>query len=97
MLSQLNAIPKVKLLHMLYTSNPEFCSYLYSCFKNSEKRWCGECGKCKRIWAFWEAIGIPRNHIGMPHQMDISEETGEITKKYWQNLSDYLSDKRQNK
>ena len=90
-LSVLNAVPKVELLDMLYSSNTKLCSYIYSCFRNSERRWCGECGKCRRISAFCNAVGVPPSRIGMREGIPHIPETGELTSLYWRSLDSYLA------
>jgi hypothetical protein len=90
LLSPLNALPKVDLLDDLYRGDPELCSFLYSCFQNTALRWCGVCGKCKRISAYCEAIGIPRSLIGMQEGIAHEREQGELTRgRYWDNLDRY--------
>jgi hypothetical protein len=90
LLSPLNAIPKIDLLDDLYHGDPELCSYLYSCLLNSQNRWCGECGKCRRISAYCEAIGLPRELIGMQEGICHDPETGAKTRAlYWQSLQRY--------
>jgi hypothetical protein len=90
LLSPLNAIPKVDLLEDLYRGDPELCSYLYSCLQNLDNRWCGDCGKCRRISAYCEAIGLPRSLIGMQEGICHEPETGATTRAlYWQSLERY--------
>lgn len=94
LLSPLNAIPKIELFDGLFQRDPELCSYLYSCLFNTSKRWCGECGKCRRISAYCEAIGISKSLIGMQEGIESRAETGRgTTDRYWQELARY----RQNK
>jgi hypothetical protein len=90
LLSPLNALPKIDLLDDLYRGDPELCSYLYSCLLNSERRWCGECGKCRRISAYCEAIGLPLALIGMQEGICHDPETGAKTRAlYWRSLQQY--------
>jgi len=93
----LSSIAKVEILEMLYHRNPRLCSYLYSCLNNSDRRWCGKCGKCARISAFCEAIGIPKAHIGMQEAIPHVPEKGEITRLFWKNLKLYRSKRRNNR
>lgn len=94
-LSPLNANPKVDLLDDLYRGNPELCSYLYSCLLNSEKRWCGECGKCRRVSAFCEAIGIPLSLIGMQEGISHEPETDSKERaRFWESLRQYRERKQ---
>ena len=53
-------------LHMFKElAKTEFLEYIYSCFKNTEKRWCGKCGKCFRISEYCYYTGVDKNRIGM--------------------------------
>lgn len=89
-----SSVPKVELFEMLYRTNPELCSYVYSCLKNSPARWCGTCGKCRRLSAFCDAIGIPKSHIGMQEGIKGRPEKGKLSRLYWKNLEDYRRMKR---
>ena len=88
-ISALNGIPKIELLDWLYRRDPELSRYLYSCFWNSEKRWCGRCGKCRRMFAFCKEIGIPPEWVGMEDEIDVTPEYGYSTRGYWDNLEIY--------
>jgi len=77
---------KIELLERLYQNNPKLFSYLYSCLNNTSLRWCGKCGKCQRLSAFCETIGIDKSLIGMQEGISHERETGTLTKLYWQNL-----------
>jgi len=94
LVSILNSLTKVELLEMLYRQNPQLCSYLYSCLNNTSKRWCGECGKCRRIAAYCDAIGIPKSHIGMQENIRYKAEKGTLTKLFWKNLKKYKSKRK---
>jgi len=74
------SLPKIELMERL--SQTDFIHYLYSCFKNSDKRWCGECGKCSRISDFCEAIGLERATIGMQEGIPSRHEDTELAKFY---------------
>jgi len=89
--SVLNAITKVELLDLLYSSNSELCRYIYSCLRNSERRWCGECGKCRRISAFCKAVAVPFSLIEMQEDIPHIRETGELTNLYGRSLDNYLA------
>jgi len=82
---------KIQLLEKLYRNNPRLCSYLYSCLNNTSLRWCGKCGKCKRLSAFCETIGIDKSLIGMQEGISHEPEEGALTKLYWQSLDTYKS------
>jgi len=82
---------KIQLLEKLYRNNPRLCSYLYSCLNNTSLRWCGKCGKCKRLSAFCETIGIEKSLIGMQEGISHEPEEGALTKLYWQSLDTYKS------
>lgn len=85
----LTAIAKVRLLADLYERAPELLGYLYSCFNNSPRRWCGDCGKCRRISRFCEVIGIPKNLIGMQEDIPVGPESGELSRIYWDNCEKF--------
>ena len=95
-ISVLNSFPKIEIFEILYRTNPELCSFVYSCLKNTNTRWCGECGKCRRISAFCEAIGIPKSHIGMQGDIPYEPENGKLSQLYWKNLKIYKSKKHKN-
>ena len=64
-------------------SKTPFIKYLYSCFRNTDKRWCGECSKCFRISEYCERIGLDRKVIGMQEGIVGVRETSPVTKNYW--------------
>jgi hypothetical protein len=88
-LPALTAIPKVRLLSDLYERAPEFLAYLYSCFSNTSRRWCGDCGKCRRISRFCEVIGIPKHLIGMQEDIPAGPEDGELSRMYRENCEKF--------
>jgi hypothetical protein len=87
-LSALTAFPKVRLLFDLYERAPELLDFLYSCFNNTSRRWCGDCGKCRRISKFCEVIGIPKHRIGMQEDIPAGPEDGAY-RPYWENLEKF--------
>jgi len=64
-------------------SKTPFIKYLYSCFRNTDKRWCGECSKCFRISEYCERIGLDRKAIGMQEDIVGVRETSHLAKNYW--------------
>ncbi len=64
----------VELLDQLRGS--PFIRYLYSCFKNTDRRWCGECTKCYRVSEFCKRLGIPLELIGMPEGIPSGSREG---------------------
>jgi hypothetical protein len=86
-----NCYPKIQMLEEL--SHTPFIKYIYSCFHNTGKRWCGECSKCYRISEFCERLGIDRSVIGMQEGIVGLRETGSISRHYWR-LADQLYGKR---
>jgi len=86
-----NCYPKIQMLKEL--SHTPFIKYVYSCYKNTNRRWCGNCSKCYRISEFCERIGIDRNMIGMQEGIVGRREKGSISKHYWA-LADKLYGKR---
>lgn len=61
----LNEIAIIKLLHQGY---PEIAKYQMSCFCDepvaAEYRWCCNCSKCARNYAFLKAIGVEPKNVG---------------------------------
>ena len=58
-----NGHSKIQMFEEL--SKTKFFKYIYSCFKNTEKRWCGKCPKCFRISKYCEILNIDKSKIGM--------------------------------
>jgi hypothetical protein len=79
-----NAFPKIKMLEEL--SRTDFIQYIYSCFKNTNKRWCGECSKCFRISEFCERISLNRGIIGMQEGIIGMREKSQLSSLYWQSM-----------
>jgi hypothetical protein len=86
-----NCYPKIQMMGEL--AKTPFLRFIYSCYHNSDKRWCGECTKCYRISEFCERLGIDRNVIGMQAGIIGHRETGSISRHYW-DLADQLYGKR---
>lgn len=61
----------------------DFIKYIYSCFFNSGKRWCGECSKCYRISEYCERIGLDRALIGMQEGIRGKRERSPLSMDYW--------------
>lgn len=76
-----NAFPKIKMLEEL--SKTKFVGYIYSCFGNTDKRWCGNCSKCFRISEFCERIGLDRKIIGMQEGIIGLREKSPLARLYW--------------
>lgn len=57
-----------------------FIRYIYSCFRNTDRRWCGDCTKCYRVSEFCKRLGIPLELIGM--QEGIPSGSPEGTRLY---------------
>jgi hypothetical protein len=88
-LPALTATPKIRLLADLYERAPEFLAYLYSCLRNTTQRWCGDCGKCRRLSRFCEVIGMPKDLIGMQEGIPTDPEDGELSRIYWDNCEKF--------
>lgn len=76
-----NAFPKVMMLHEL--AKTDFVKYIYSCFNNTGKRWCGKCSKCFRISEYCDRIGLNRQTIGMKEDIVGLREKSSLAKNYW--------------
>jgi len=86
-----NAFPKVMMFHEL--AKTDFVKYIYSCFKNTSKRWCGKCSKCFRISEYCERIGLNRKTIGMQEGIVGFREKSSLSKNYWR-MMDMLYKRR---
>lgn len=62
-LPMFNAFAKIQMFEEL--ARTPFFPFVYSCLNNSEKRWCGECGKCRRIAEYCRRLGIDSTRIGL--------------------------------
>ena len=89
-----NCYPKIQMLDEL--EKTPFIRHIYSCYHNTDKRWCGECSKCYRISEFCERLGIEKGIIGMQEGIVGIRETGSISRNYWQ-IADQLYGKRRAK
>lgn len=58
-----NAFAKIQMFEEL--SRTPYLEYVYSCLRNTNKRWCGECGKCRRIAEYCRRLGVDGERIGM--------------------------------
>ena len=76
-----NQFSKIQMFEEL--SKTPFIKYLYSCFKNTDKRWCGECSKCFRISEYCERIGLDRRVIGMQEGIVGVREKSPLARNYW--------------
>lgn len=60
----------VKVLHARY---PELGKLQMSCFSDTpegaDRRWCGNCSKCARMFVFFKASGIDTNTLGFANNM----------------------------
>lgn len=70
-LPMFNAYSKIQMFDVL--SRTSFFEYIYSCLHNTERRWCGECSKCRRIAEYCRRLNIDPARIGMP--LDIEYTT----------------------
>lgn len=77
-----NCHPKIQMMAELATT--PFLPYIYSCFRNTDRRWCGVCTKCYRISEFCDRLGIDRRVIGMQEGIVGIRETGAISRHYWE-------------
>jgi len=86
-----NCYPKIQMFAEL--SRTPFLRFIYSCYHNTDRRWCGECSKCFRISEFCDRVGIDRALIGMQGGIVGRRERGPISRHYW-DLADLLYGKR---
>ncbi len=61
------------ILYLLHHRFPEIGKYQLSCFNDTDKpinkRWCGDCFECARIYIFLLAIGIHPERVGFKDNM----------------------------
>jgi len=86
--------PKIQMLAGL--AETPFIKYIYSCFHNTDKRWCGECSKCYRISEYCERLDIDKRLIGMQEGIVGLRENSPLARFYWE-LPDQLYGKRKAK
>lgn len=75
---------KIEMFKKLAQTN--FIKYIYSCFCNTEKRWCGRCSKCFRISEYCDRVGLSRNIIGMQEGISGIRENSDLSSHYWSNM-----------
>lgn len=82
---------KVQLFEEL--AQTDFINYLYSCYNNTDKRWCGTCGKCRRISKYCEVLGVDKKTIGMQEGIKAKREKSPLTKIHWLMMDNIYSHK----
>lgn len=75
--SILTCYPKLQILEEL--ARTPFIRYVYSCLRNTERRWCGDCAKCARISDYCALLGLDRTLIGMQAEIRPRKRKG----LYW--------------
>lgn len=83
---------KVQLFEEL--AKTDFINYVYSCFNNSDKRWCGKCGKCRRISRYCEILGVDKKVIGMEEGIKVKREKSPLSRNYWIMMENIYSNKK---
>lgn len=70
LIEPIHEIAIMKILHFRY---PEIAKYQMSCFSDEEeaknRRWCGVCTKCARMYIFMMALGIIPKSVGFTQNM----------------------------
>ena len=61
---------------------------LYSCFHNTEKRWCGTCGKCYRVFEWARRNDIDPARFGMLQRPQIVTEGSQLYRLHWQDADE---------
>jgi 7-cyano-7-deazaguanine synthase in queuosine biosynthesis len=87
-----NGHSKIQMFEELTSGN--FIDYLYSCLKNTDKRWCGKCGKCVRISKYCEILGFDKSLIGMQEGIKGKREKSPISRNYWMIMDNLYSKKK---
>ncbi len=71
--SLIEPIHELSIMKILHSRYPETGKYQMSCFADTEaarnRRWCGACSKCARIYIFMMALGIPPKRVGFTIDM----------------------------
>lgn len=71
--SLIEPIHEIAIMKILHSRYPEIGKYQMSCFADEEiaknRRWCGICSKCARIYIFMMALGIPPKKVGFIEDM----------------------------
>lgn len=83
---------KIQLFEEL--AETDFINYFYSCYNNTDKRWCGKCGKCRRISKYCEVLGIDKKTIGMQEGIKAKREKSPLTKIHWLLMDNLYSNKK---
>ncbi|MCD4811371.1 hypothetical protein K8R14_02060 [bacterium] len=75
-------------------SKTDFIKYIYSCFQNTDKRWCGECSKCFRISEYCDRIGLDKSIIGMQEGITGYRENSDLSVHYWKQMDKYYGKRK---
>lgn len=71
--SLIEPIHEIAIMRILHNRYPEIGKYQMSCFADNKaaknRRWCGECSKCARMYIFMLAHGINPKKIGFTQNM----------------------------
>lgn len=72
-ISLLEPIHEIAIMKILHHRYPEIAKYQMSCFfledASANKRWCGQCSKCARMYIFMLALGIDPQTVGFTENM----------------------------
>ncbi|MCS7093114.1 MAG: hypothetical protein NZL96_01625 [Patescibacteria group bacterium] len=76
--SLVEPINEILIIYILHHRYPEIGRFQMSCFSEREeaknKRWCGVCEKCARIYIFLKALGIDPKRIGFSENMLVQDK-----------------------
>ncbi len=61
---------------------------LYSCFHNSETRWCGKCGKCYRVYEWARRNAVDPARFGMLEPPQRITEGSQLHRLHWQDADE---------
>jgi hypothetical protein len=71
--SLIEPIHELAIMKILHARYPDIGKYQMSCFAEEEsaknKRWCGKCSKCARMYIFMMALGIDPKRVGFTQSM----------------------------
>lgn len=71
--SLIEPIHEMAITKILHSRYPSVAKYQMSCFADEKeaenKRWCGVCSKCARMYIFFRALGISPHRVGFRENM----------------------------
>lgn len=76
--SLIEPIHEIAIMKILHSRYPEIGRYQMSCFSEEEeaknRRWCGVCSKCARMYIFMMALGVAPKKVGFNQNMLVARK-----------------------